>query len=186
MPVFFLMVGGLISYLCLRKQDPPRARKSLIVGAVLTAIPLMLLGAMYGVVEDEIIGEDVHVPNLTDEQIKQMAVAIPYDSLMEEPKEHAGKIIKYEGNVFQVQDRLNSHVMLVSPDSPSGNIWSNFEADTSAKKQLLGELKRDVPSADVSVWGKFTGLRDYDTWLGGTNTVPEVDVYILEKLVILD
>ncbi len=190
LPVFFSIVGGAISYLCLRKQDPPRARKTLILGALLSILPILMLVGILGIVHESFEDTKVSVTEMTDEQIRQNALVVPYDSLLAESQRYQGEIIQYEGNIVQVMDNFNSYMLRVEVSNElfvTNSVWSNFSPDTD--EQILWvqdiEKKHDpfVQDPDrVRIWGLFTGLKDYDTILGSTVTVPEVDVYLLEKI----
>ena len=200
LPVFFLIIGGVISYFCLRKQDPSRARKTLIVGAVLSVIPILLLVVTVSVIDSEEFedirkelfgtkGDSVSETDMTDEQIKQGALKVPYASLMEEGERYEGEIIYYEGDVIQTIEDFNSYVLMVDvSDEPfeSDAMWSNYDPETDGEEEWIEELRRKTnpfeTSDRVEIWGVFTGLQEYETLLRAINTVPEVDVYILEKV----
>lgn len=190
LPVFLLMVGGLISYLCLRKQDPPRARKTLILGIFLSVIPVLMLTVVLEFVYEGFEDTRIQPTDMTYEQIRQSALVVPYDLLMEESGKYQGEVILYEGDVEQVMDNFHSYMLRVAVSDElfvTNSIWSNFDPDTDEQRQWVQsiEKKHDPFGQDpdhVRIYGLFTGLREYDTILGSTLTVPEVDVYILEKI----
>ena len=190
LPVFFSIIGGAISYLCLRKQDPPRARKTLILGALLSILPILMLVGILGIVHESFEDTKVSVPEMTDEQIRQNALVVPYDSLLAESQRYQGEIIQYEGDVVQVMDNFNSYMLRVEVSDElfvTNSVWSNFVPDTDEQSMWVQDIekKHDPFGQDpdrVKIWGLFTGLKDYDTLLGSTVTVPEVDVYLLEKI----
>ena len=41
-PIFFGLIGGIIAYFAIRKDDPQKARKCLWVGIILTAINVII------------------------------------------------------------------------------------------------------------------------------------------------
>ena len=43
LPIFFGWVGGLISWVCIRERDPRMAKNNLILGIVLSVIPLIII-----------------------------------------------------------------------------------------------------------------------------------------------
>jgi len=187
LPIFLSIVGGVISYLCLRKQDPSRARKTLVLGSVLFAIPVMLLvGVSTHVVNDTTVSS----PSLPPDQIRQRAIAVPYDALMNDSDLHAGEIIQYEGNIVQVASNFNSHVVRINvSDELFGQqvIWSNFDPQTNEDENWIEGLQgMQNPFGEdpnkVHIWGMFKGLREYEGIFGNKITVPEVDVYILERV----
>ena len=57
LPIFGGIIGGIISWLAIRYDDPKKARNCLILGAVLTAIPIILTAipfVLLGTVEPSI------------------------------------------------------------------------------------------------------------------------------------
>lgn len=80
-----------------------------------------------------------------------------------------------------------------SADCTVKKIWSgqlcikSFDPGTDEKRQLFEwVMKKDGPfgqdPATVRIWGVFTGLRDYGMPVGISITMPEVDVYLLERV----
>ena len=54
LPIFGGIIGGMISWLAIRYDDPKKGRNCLILGAVLSAIPIILMTVpflMFGTVE---------------------------------------------------------------------------------------------------------------------------------------
>ncbi len=186
LPIFFSILGGVISYLCLRKQDPLRARKTLILGSVLFTIPVILLLVLLAFTLEE---TTVFTTNMSVDEIKQSALTVPYQNLMEESDMYVGEIIQYEGKVAQVVNNFNSYVVRVNVSNELfGNdaIWSNFNSSIDEDVEWMKQLEKthdpftqDPPM--VQVWGLSKGLKDYEGIFGTTITVPEVDVYILER-----
>ena len=43
LPLLFYVIGGIISFLIIRKDDPVKAKRCLVLGIVLTAIPILLV-----------------------------------------------------------------------------------------------------------------------------------------------
>jgi len=57
LPIFLGVVGGIISYFVIRHDDPKKAKNTLYLGIILTAIPIVLsvvLGSQFGMVENSI------------------------------------------------------------------------------------------------------------------------------------
>ena len=194
LPIFFSIIGGLISFFCLRRQDPSRARKTLVLGIVLSIFPILLLAAVFGFVNQEFEDTKITVTDLTVEQIKQSALAVPYTSLMEESEQYTGEIIQYEGQVVQVQKNSfgNTYVMRIATATGglagSDVIWSNFKSNTDEESEWLAQVNKEnnpfAPATQdnsVRVFGIVKGLKDYSNIFGGTVTIPEVDVLILER-----
>lgn len=188
LPIFLSIVGGVISYLCLRKQDPRRARNTIILGAILFVIPIALLFGILGYVFED---TSVSSTNLTPAQIKQGAIMVPYDSLMNNNNAYEGEIIQYEGRIVQVVNNFGAYAIRVEvPGSElleSDVIWSNFKPQTGEEESWIKNLERKhdpfgQDPENVKVWGISKGLKEYTTLIGTTLTVPEVDVHIIERV----
>ncbi len=41
-PIFFGLIGGIIAYFAIRRDDPQKAKKCLLVGIILTAINIII------------------------------------------------------------------------------------------------------------------------------------------------
>ena len=48
LPLLFHVVGGIVSFFLIRKDDPVKAKRCLILGIILTAIPLLFIAGVYG------------------------------------------------------------------------------------------------------------------------------------------
>jgi len=42
LPIFFSVIGGIISWACIRDRDPHMAKNNLILGILLTVIPIII------------------------------------------------------------------------------------------------------------------------------------------------
>ena len=212
LPIFFAIIGGAISYACLRRQDPSRARKTLILGTILSVIPILLLVVIAVFLYEEFGDAGGPVIDMSDDQIRQSALVVPYESLMEESQRYEGEIIMYEGDIVQTVDNFHSYVLRVKVSNEllesnaiwsnfswnrwpgpaafiweSNSIWSNFSPTTEEERQWLSDLEHTNSPFDqdpdrVRIWGSFIGLREYDTLFGVKMTVPEVYVHILERI----
>lgn len=183
LPIFLNIVGGLLSYLLLRNHDYRRARRTLLLGVILFVIPFVGTASLLVVSDDN----TVLTTDLSDSEIKGKAVMIPYDSLLSNPEMYRGEIIYYEGRLFQTSnDIFDSHSFLIDLNEPdegfyTGIIWSNFIADDEVKKAFYDDIRRGVYEGKTfQIWGIYKGMYEYDNLVGGINTVPEVDIQILE------
>lgn len=166
LPVFLSIIGGMISYLCLRVNNHRRARNTLIVGSVLFALQLTLVLGVLGYVYAEI---DVVPTSLTPEQIKQRAVTVP-DHL--DPYMYTyglySIMVQYEGQIIDIAPIFDSYILLVEIQSDSSEnfvIRSNFEPQTIEAKAWIEDLDRNLNSLDsddthVKIWGVVQG-NDY-------------------------
>ena len=51
LPIFLGIVGGIIAYFVLRHEDPAKAKNCILLGTILTAIPIALGMALSGFAE---------------------------------------------------------------------------------------------------------------------------------------
>ena len=188
LPLFFSIIGGAISYMCIKREDPTRARRTLILGVCLFAVQAcMIIGIFL------IAYEDTGVPttDMSDNQIRKDAVTIPYDSLMDESHLYEGKAVYYKGRVLQAFDNFfGSYTMRMDISNndtlfESDSIMLNFEPSTDEEKQWVENIRRNpdifgLDSHDAQIWGIYRGFIEVETLLGGINTIPEVDVHMLE------
>ena len=103
------------------------------------------------------------------------AKTIPYKQLIKDPESYAGQKVAYQGQIFQIQQSGGAGVMLLSvTDEGYGlwtdEIWVNYH-------QSVKSAKDDI----ITVYGTVTGTKTYDTQIGGTRYVPQIDAkYIVE------
>jgi hypothetical protein len=109
------------------------------------------------------------------ERYKASAVTIPYNQLNKNPEEYVGKIVKYRGQIFQIQEEGGEGgIMLLAVDEEyeiwSDNIWVNFDTHIKA-------AEKDI----VTVYGEITGQKSYKTQIGGETYVPEMKAKYIEE-----
>ncbi len=183
---------GATAYARLRKRRRSRAYKTLGLGVGLTAV---LLALQLVAVDPDIVGFfTTETPSVyTPEQIKAMALTIPYDSLRHDAGTHEGKIVHYEGTVSLVSKKLftDKHVMWVkiTPDILSRDrLWLNYQPASDEDARWLNWLRIEdvaterVDHYDIRFWGTYKGTRDHTQSLINTVTIPEIDVLILERI----
>lgn len=197
LPIFMSIVGGVISYAALRHRDPSRARRSLVLGAVLFALPVAAFAAfaIYGP-SAVMYGTDREAGpygGMEDGEIKAAAAEVPYASLEGDPDAYAGTIIRYEGHVIQaVKDPFwDSYVLRIGTGAnaiglPEDDIWSEYRARSGAEERWLDGLDREGliiggEDSGVVAWGEVVGSQEYDTLFGGKRVIPAVNVLILER-----
>lgn len=128
LPIFLLIIGGLVSFAALRKKDPPRARNTLVLGIILSGL-LVAAVAAGSYIESDVDTPDL-VPDisaldlvregqpdaesggmatglvsdirLSAEHIKGNATTVPYDLLVKHNSVYVGDIIHYTGHVYGV------------------------------------------------------------------------------------
>lgn len=109
------------------------------------------------------------------ERYKANAVTIPYNQLNKNPEEYVGKVVKYHGQVFQIQEEGGEGVMLLSVTEITegfweDNVWINYDFHVNAAKEAI-----------VTVYGEITGQKSYKTQIGGETYVPEMKAKYIEE-----
>ena len=197
LPIFMSIVGGIISYAALRHRDPSRARKTLVVGAVLFGLfaGVVAVGLAYDTSAGTHggAGEAALRGGMDDDGIKDAAIEVPYASLERDPGGYAGTIIRYEGHVIQAEKDpfWDTYVLRIGTSSnalglPEEDIWSEYAPRSGAERQWLDGLDREgliIQGEDSGVvaWGEVVGSQEYDTLFGGKRVIPAVHVLILER-----
>ncbi len=129
--------------------------------------------------------------------IKPNALLIPYETIANHNKRHAGEFIQYEGRVVSaVREGLGfftdkgSYVLRIATnaDGRSDVIRSKYNPATDSDEEWLENVEgfaNPFGGADrertVRVWGVLTGVENSSGLFGGDLPVPEVDVLILER-----
>ena len=149
LPIFFWILGGIVSYVCLRKRDPGRARNTLILGSVFFGmfIALVLVGSTIPDVSttDSTIS-DVDVDNINStnsthyDQVESTNPTILPISKVLEPQVHkisydtipeyvdSEIVITAIDNAIQFWESDNPHLdlQLVDSDSDLELTWSKW------------------------------------------------------------
>ena len=217
LPIFLSIVGGLISYRFLRKKDPSRARKTLVLGTALFTFFVLLLAIGATASENKNTASSLDSepskpdmpPEITNQlqetnhrqlsiqEIKSLAIEVPYDLLVEHNDVYVGDIIHYVGYVSGVREGIDdeSYVLKIEVYGPDDSmfvnermVWSNYRPETDRERELVRILDEnsglftigDSTNA-VNVWGVLQGLRDFDIVID-KYVIPESDVLLLEML----
>ena len=147
-----------------RVNDP-----SVTLGAVTKVAPRSALAA---------IPTGQPVPTLSarsdlDSAVAQ-AVTIDYDDLFRNNEDHIGKVVRYVGEVVQVQENScvlceePSYTLRIAVTEGSYGLWDDpIWVDYTGAERFLED---DI----VTVWGIVEGLQKYTAVLGNQITVPQV------------
>ena len=193
LPIFLWLLGGAIAWACLRNKDPPRARKTLVLGAALLAacIAAVVGLALLTSAEDARERPPEDAGGLSADEIKRGGAAIPYESLMAGGEAHAGSIVHFKGRINQVEKHLHGDAYMIRIGTQYGDfgtatddVIAHYEPDSEDVAEWLDELDREgllIADDVVEVWGVSKGLADYETLFRGVRTVPEADALILER-----
>ena len=118
-------------------------------------------------------------PATLDDQ-KAQAVTIPYDELFRYNEQHVGKVVRYVGQVVQVQENAcilcdtPSYTLRVEVTQGNYGFWDDpIWVDYVGKDRFLED---DI----VTVWGVVTGLQSYTAVLGNQVTIPQIEAIDLQ------
>ena len=112
------------------------------------------------------------MPTMTVGQIKQAAVAIPYDDLARNTEKYESQLGSFTGNVVQVMESGDEANLRVSVDGDSDQMIYVDYPDYSTARVLEGDT--------VNLVGRIEGRLTYQTVLGAQVTIPSVTAMWLE------
>lgn len=105
------------------------------------------------------------------------AQSIPYNQLHKDADRYSGKKVKFRGQIFQIQEdgELGGFMLLAVTDEGYGfwddNVWINYDHSISAAEEDI-----------ITVYGTVVGETEYETQIGGSTYVPEIDArYIVRE-----
>lgn len=106
---------------------------------------------------------------------REEATSIPYGELSKNPERYTGDKVVYTGQIFQIQEFGGEGLMLLAvTDEGYGfwtdNIWVDFHKSLDAAEE-------DV----ITVYGKITGSKEYETQIGGSTYVPRMNAKYIDE-----
>ncbi|MCA9239735.1 MAG: hypothetical protein KDA37_06035, partial [Planctomycetales bacterium] len=125
----------------------------------------LVIGPVLPVIDEE---ESTAAASLNEQ--KANAATIDYDDLFRYNEDHVGKLVRYVGQVLQVEEcqtcAEDLAVLRIAVTEDRFGLW-----DDPIWVEYMGPdrfLEDDI----VTVWGIVEGLHTYETILGGTVTIP--------------
>jgi len=108
-------------------------------------------------------------------EVRSEARRIPYNRLIKDPDRYAGEAVTYRGKIFQVQESGGSGFMLLSTKNAGYGLWED-EVYVNYSESF------DAAEGDVvRIYGTVTGAADYETQIGGSNHVPEIEATTVQE-----
>lgn len=141
-----------------------------IVGAALLAIILL----PFAMIADTYTLNPPATPTLTIDQIKAQAIEPHYTDLARNTEQYTGKVVKYQGEVFQVVEDGNSYTMLINVTYMDYGLWEDTLMVTCRCDQ------RPLEGDQFLFYGTVTGRQTYETVLGAAVTVPLIKVELYD------
>ena len=84
LPLLFQILGGIISFFLIRKDDPVKAKRCLILGIILTAIPVLFIIGVYGFIGSTstfVIASDSMNPEFAVNDIVMVDKEYPFEKI---------------------------------------------------------------------------------------------------------
>ncbi|ADQ66321.1 hypothetical protein C499_08967 [Halogeometricum borinquense DSM 11551] len=109
------------------------------------------------------------------DEIKENASAVKHESLYRDNSQYKGEYVVFEdvyiADVVTSDDGLHEYIIGVPQDGlfDDDYLWGTWTGDPYREND------------QITLWGKVTGLHEYDT-LGGNKTVPELELVDIELL----
>lgn len=119
---------------------------------------------------------------VSEQRYKADATSVPYDQLNKDPAAMAGRVVTFKAKVFQYDSRTSTAHMMVEVTPGSYGFW-----DDLVYLNLDPQIAADVDEDDViQFWGTVKGAYTYGTAIGGSNTLPEIDVKYMKLIEKMD
>jgi len=101
-------------------------------------------------------------------KVKSMALEdVPYDDLVRNNNDYVGKIVHYKAEVAQINKRYNDkYILRVYVTKSEYNSWENDVWVEYEGKRLV---EKDI----IDLWGEVVGLKEYETVLRASRTIPK-------------
>jgi hypothetical protein len=106
------------------------------------------------------------------------AASMSYDQLVKDPASLAGTIVTYQAQVFQYDTNTGKANFIASVTNDGYGIWSDniwADVDPSAAANVCD-------NTIIQFWGPVVGPYTYTTSLGGSLTIPEINIMYLTVL----
>lgn len=102
-------------------------------------------------------------------------VVIPYNQLIKDPDSFAGRRVRYHGEILQIQESGGMGFMLLYVTNLGYDIWTDqiWVSYTNHVRGAQGD--------ELTVYGTVVGTKSYDTQIGGTTYVPEVEAVYIDE-----
>lgn len=110
-------------------------------------------------------------------EYKTQCTSMTYDTLAREPDKYIGKMVKFTGEIIQIQEDGNSVVMRINItkgkyDIYKDTIWVNYRYADGEKKLLEDDI--------VNIWGELKGTISYKSIMGAEITIPQMNARCIE------
>ena len=112
----------------------------------------------------------------TWEEWKEHAEEIPYKTLYRYAEDNVGKLVFFRGKVIEVREQGDRDaIMRIGVTQDSIGLWSADVVYVRYRNMTTRILEDDI----VAFVGKMKGLKTYKSIMGGSVTIPELEVLSL-------
>jgi len=115
--------------------------------------------------------------SLSVKELKAQAINVSYDDLLRNTQKYKNEYIRFRGDVSQSGEGYA--LVRVCSDCTSPG-YSNYAYLEIYKNDLIvedkKEVKRLIDNDQIMLWARVKGRKTYKTVVGGTNTVPYLDL----------
>lgn len=128
------------------------------------------------------LGTDENLPMTVDDSMplneyKDLCEHISYDHIAREPDKYSGKKVQFVGEIIQAQEVGSSIILRVNVTETDfglfeDTIWVNYTYQENQKRLLEEDI--------VYIWGEIQGLKTYESVLGASITIPEINARSIE------
>ena len=106
---------------------------------------------------------------------REQATTIDYDQLIKDPLDFKGEAVTYTGQIFQIQEFAGESIILLSVTDEGYGFWTdNIWVD------YAGEID-SAEEDNITVYGKITGSKEYETQIGGSTYVPRMTARYVDE-----
>ncbi|MCH9657666.1 signal peptidase I [archaeon] len=149
LPLLFQIIGGIMSFLLIRNDDPVKAKRCLILGIILTAIPLLAIVGIFGIIGSTttfVIASDSMDPELMINDVVMVDEEYPFEQIK------MGDIIVF--NRPSDHDRVIAHRVVTILDDDPKTLKTKGDANTTSiqgtdfpvtEKEYIGKIVNVIP-----------------------------------------
>lgn len=106
---------------------------------------------------------------------KASCQSIPYGQLVKNPSKYEGEHVVYEGQIAEVQEDSGVGIMRLNVTNDGYGFWDD---------DVWVDYEGEIDSAEddvVTIYGTVTGEKSYDTEIGGSRSIPQIEMRYVEE-----
>jgi hypothetical protein len=106
---------------------------------------------------------------------KASCTPIPYNQLAKNPSKYEGDRVVFQGQIAEAQEDYGVGIMRLNVTDEGYGLWTD---------DVWVDYEGEIESAQddiVTVYGTITGEKSYDTEIGGSRSIPQVEMRYIEE-----